>query len=305
MIAVTIGTGEYYSKLAHYAARTLGKMTGLKTVVLGDEHFAASGLPYSHHLKLRIFDLVDDDEILFFDSDMVCLNPWNPQRLAKPDALVAVAERLHPMVIRASKDWEIPIHEYFNAGLMIFNRKCHLEWLRETERFVMTNPGIPDYDPFDQTPLNITRHRLGLGLELLDRRYNWVGFGTGEFEYEVPLFMAHGLKPYYKFANIDFFEGRYKPPFRWHIQINDEETNRLKNQTLCLKGAHQEKSLHLNKDGTIGPPYYPGVGRYWFVHSKPEGLRLAIATETEILREFTKTSDNDWESVQELCPVGN
>src|SRR5437762_9459024 len=32
MIAVTIGTGEYYSKLAHYAARTLGKMTGLKTV---------------------------------------------------------------------------------------------------------------------------------------------------------------------------------------------------------------------------------------------------------------------------------
>ena len=305
MIAVTIGTGEYYSKLAHYAARTLGKMTGLKTVVLGDEHFAASGLPYSHHLKLRIFDLVDDDEILFFDSDMVCLNPWNPQRLAKPDALVAVAERLHPMVIRASRDWEIPIHEYFNAGLMIFNRKCHLEWLRETERFVMANPGIPDYDPFDQTPLNITRHRLGLGLELLDRRYNWVGFGTGEFEYEVPLFMAHGLKPYYKFANIDFFEGRYKPPFRWHIQINDEETNRLKNQTLCLKGAHQEKSLHLNKDGTIGPPYYPGVGRYWFVHSKPDGLRLAIATETEILREFTKISDNDWESVQELCPVGN
>ena len=169
----------------------------------------------------------------------------------------------------------------------------------------MANPGIPDYDPFDQTPLNITRHRLGLGLELLDRRYNWVGFGTGEFEYEVPLFMAHGLKPYYKFANIDFFEGRYKPPFRWHIQINEEETNRLKNQTLCLKGAHQEKSLRLNKDGTIGPPYYPGVGRYWFVHSKPDGLRLAIATETEILREFTKTSDNDWESVQELCPVGN
>src|SRR2546430_9206526 len=73
--------------------------------------------------------------------------------------------------------------------------------------------------------------------------------------------MAHGLKPYYKFANIDFFEGRYKPPFRWHIQINEEETNRLKNQTLCLKGAHQEKSLRLNKDGTIGPPYYPGVGR--------------------------------------------
>ena len=303
MIAVTIGTGEYYTKLANYAAGAIEKMTGLKTVILGDEHFAASGLPFSHHLKLRLFELVEDDEIMFFDSDMVCLNPWDPRRLAKPDALVAVAERLHPMVIRACRDWDIPLHEYFNAGLMIFNRKSHEEWLRETERFVQANPGVPPYDPYDQTPLNITRHRLGLKLELLDRRYNWVGFGTGEFDYEVPLFMAHGLKPYYKFANIDFFEGRYKPPFRWHIQINDDETNRIKNQTLRLKGGHQEKSLHLNKDGTIGPPYYPGAGRYWLVHNKPDGPRLAIATETEVLREFTKTSDDTWESVQELAPA--
>jgi hypothetical protein len=186
---------------------------------------------------------------------------------------------------------------------MIFNRKAHSDWLRETERFVQANPGIPPYDPYDQTPLNITRHRLGLKLELLDRRYNWVGFGTGEFDYEVPLFMAHGLKPYYKFANIDFFEGRYKPPFRWHIQINEDEANRLKNQTLCLKGSRLAKPLRLNKDGTIGPPYYPGAGRYWFVHNKPDGLRLAITTETEVLREFTRTSDDAWESVQELLPA--
>jgi len=301
MIGVTIGTGEYYTKLAQHAAQAIEKMTGVKTIILGDEHLASSGLPYSHHLKLRIFDLVDHDQVMFFDSDMVCLKPWNPPRFAKTDAVVAVAERLHPMVIRACKDWDIPIQEYFNAGLMIFNRKSHQEWLRETERFVTANPGVPSYDPYDQTPLNITRHRMGLKLELLDRRYNWVGFGTGTFDYEVPLYMAHGLKPYHKFANIDFFEGRYKPPFRWHIQINEEETNRLKGQTLCLKGAHQEKSLRLNCDGTIGPPYYPGTGRHWFVHDKPDGPRLAITSDTELLREFTRAPDGTWESVQELC----
>src|SRR2546429_9272459 len=85
---------------------------------------------------LRIFDLVADDEVMFFDSDMVCLNPWNPQRFAKPDALVAVAERLHSMVIKACRDWEIPVHEYFNAGLMILNRNCNHDWLQETERLV-------------------------------------------------------------------------------------------------------------------------------------------------------------------------
>src|SRR5207248_11633378 len=103
MIAVTIGTGEYYTKLAHHAANAIEKMTGLKTVILGDEHHADSGLPYSHHLILRIFDLVDHDEVMFFDSDMVCLKTWNPPRFAKADAVVAVAERLHPMVVRDRK----------------------------------------------------------------------------------------------------------------------------------------------------------------------------------------------------------
>ena len=62
MIGVTIGTGEYYTKLAQHAAQAIEKMTGVKTIILGDEHLASSGLPYSHHLKLRIFDLVDHDQ---------------------------------------------------------------------------------------------------------------------------------------------------------------------------------------------------------------------------------------------------
>ena len=78
--------------------------------------------------------------------------------------------------------------------------------------------------------------------------------------------------------------------------------NRLKNQTLCLRGGHRETQLRLNSDGTIGPPYYPGIGRYWFVHNKPDGLALAIASETELLREFTQVDDHEWQSIQELQP---
>jgi|SRR5579864_2706381 len=300
MIAVTIGFGEPFARLATYAAQAVRHMTGLKTVILDGNHFAASGLPHPHHLKLKIFDLIDDDEVLYFDSDIVCLNPWNPKRFARTDALVAVADR--PAHISGiCRDWDIPVREFFNAGLMILNRSCHHDWFRETERVILDHPGVRTYQSTDQDVLNITRCRLGLKLELLDRRYNWIGFGTGKLCHEIPVFMAHSLREEYsKMVNIDFFEGRYKPPFNWHIEINEDEMNKLKNQTLCVKGGNWEKPMRLNSDATIGPPYYPGWGRHWFVHNKCGSLRLAITSDTEILREFTRVSDDVWESVQEL-----
>src|SRR6059058_6028353 len=184
MIGITIGTGEYYSRLAKLAARALEEKTGVKTIILGDE--------------------------------------------------------------------------YFNAGLLSLNRKCHQDWLLETERFVQTDQKFDEYDPYDQAALNITRHRLGLKLQLLDRRYNWIGYGGSRLSYEVPVFMAHGLHPENKFANIDFFEGRYKPPFNWHIQIDEERMNKLKGRTLRLKAQNKdtEMRVQLNRDGTIGPPHF-------------------------------------------------
>src|SRR5947208_16815504 len=118
MIAVTIGIGEYYKRLAIRASEAVRNMTALETVILDDTHFVSSGLPYPHLLKLRVFDVVDDDKVMFFDSDMVCLNVWNPQRFARRDAIVAVAERLYHMVIRACLGLDIHIHAYLDAGLM-------------------------------------------------------------------------------------------------------------------------------------------------------------------------------------------
>jgi len=127
-----------------------------------------------------------------------------------------------------------------------------------------------------------------------------VGFGIGKFCYEVPVFMAHCLNPRNKFSNIDFFEGRYRPPFQWHIDINEGEMDRLRNRTLWLRAGEAERSIRLNSDGTIGPPYFPGVGRYWLVYGKSDPLTLAITSETEILRQFKKTHEDCWESIRQL-----
>lgn len=302
MVGVTIGVGEYYRRLARHAARTVEEKTGLKTIILGDEHFALSGFQAPHHLKLRMFDLVDDESLLYFDADMVCLNPWSPERFARKDAVVAVAESARPLHVRTAKDWEIPVENYFNAGLLILNRS-HRDWLRETELFVLTDKRFAEYDPYDQAALNITRFRLGLKLELLDRRYNWIGYGGSRLSYEVPAFMAHGLHPKNKFANVDFFEGRYKPPFNWHIEVNDAEMDRLKNQTLRLKAGDTERHIRFNRDGTIGPPYFPGEGQYWFVHNRLGSYLLAICSEGQILQQFEKTPAGSWQSTQRLQPA--
>ena len=303
MIGITIGTGEYYSRLAKLAARALEEKIGVKTIILGDEHFTASGLPAPHHLKLRLFDFVDDQFALYFDADMVCLNPWKPERLARKDALVAVAESARPLHVRTAQDWRIPLNEYFNAGLLILNRKCHQDWLRETERFVQTDQKFAEYDPYDQAALNITRHRRGLKLELLDRRYNWIGFGGSRLSCEVPVFMAHGLHPENKFVNIDFFEGRYKPPFNWHIKIDEDSMSKLKNRTLRLKTGDEEMRIHLNADGTIGPPYFPGFAQYWFVHERAGEPALAFCSEAQIVQEFKLAKGEHWQSVQRLEPA--
>ena len=80
MIGVTIGVGAY-AMLARQAAAAFSEKTGLQVYILGDDEFASSGLSMPHYLKFRIFDLVPDDEdIVFFDSDMVCLNAGSRRR---------------------------------------------------------------------------------------------------------------------------------------------------------------------------------------------------------------------------------
>jgi hypothetical protein len=297
VIAVTIGTGRY-AQLAQHAARAVQEMTGLQTVILNEEHFAASGLPTPHFLKLRLFELTDAESVLFFDADIICLKPWRPHEFASQDAIVAVADLLS--IARGEcRKWSIPLGEYINTGMMILNRASHQEWLRETEHFVKTHPPANLYD---QTPLNIVRHQLGLRLELLDRRYNWLSFGYGSLCYQVPVFMAHRMMISSKVVNLDFFEGRCKPPFDWHIEINECETKKLRGQIVYLDAGFGKTCIFLKPDGTVGPSDSPAGGHYWFVRNEADQPTLTLASHAEILQEFHRAPDGCWETVLRLQP---
>jgi hypothetical protein len=296
MVAVTIGVGKY-GTMARYAAKAVHEMTNLDTVILDERHFAESGLASPHFLKLRIFDLVDADAVMFFDADMVCLNKWDPKLVANPNAIVAVADRQHPLITEACRKWGIALGEYFNTGLLILDRTLHRKWLNETELFTKSHPPMPLYD---QTPLNIVRHRLGLSLDLIDRRHNWIGFGNGLLCYQVPVFMAHTLCADSKMANIDFFEGRLQLKSDIHLEINEAETVRLRGQWLSLNGDVRKIRIYLNHDGTIRPFDSPAGGNYWCVVDGHKSPVLVVASETEAIQTFTKISDDRWRSTDEF-----
>ena len=292
-VAVTIGVGRF-EHLARRAADEMHQMTGLQTVVLGPEHFEASGLEHPSFLKFRLFDLVDAENILWFDADMVPLAPWSPQEYFGNPALIAVRDRMLGTVLQEAEAWEIPPEEYFNAGLFIANAAAHKRWLLNAESLRFTKPTMLQ----DQSPLNAARVRLQIPLKLLDRRYNWLGFGSNSLSVDMPVYMAHKLAPDRLDLNERYFEGRYEL-FAPQIQYDDLETKRLQGKTFTWSDGERPRRITLRYDGTLLPPSDAADAGYWFVHSFNSRPTLAFASESEILERFIETRGGDWISISQ------
>jgi len=184
--AVTIGVGAY-AELAQLAAREFQQRTGLQALVLGESEFAESGLEHPALLKFRLFDLLDFDDLLYFDADVVCLADWDPRPLLGGAAIACVRERMVPLILDESARWGVPPEEHFNSGMFTVNRHHHALWLRRAEARRRDFPTSLN----DQLPLNAARRDLRIPLNFLDRQYNWLGFGASSLSHELPVVLAH------------------------------------------------------------------------------------------------------------------
>jgi len=292
-VAVTIGVGRF-EHLAQRAADEMRQMTGLETVVLGPDHFAASKLEHPSFLKFRLFDLVDAENIIWFDADMVPLAPWSPQEFFGSPALIAVRDRMLGSVFQEADTWEIRPEEYFNAGLFIANAKAHKHWLQTAESLRFARPTLLQ----DQSPLNAARVRLQIPLKLLDRRYNWLGFGSNSLSLDMPVYMAHKLAPDRLDLNEGYFEGRYEL-FAPQIQYSELETKRLYGKRFKWSHGENAKPITFCAGGTLLPPSDAAAAGYWFVHNFNSRPTLAFASESEILEQFIETLGGDWISISQ------
>lgn len=288
-VAVTIGVG-HFGRMAQLAAREVRAMTGLDTVVLDSDHFTASRLEAATMLKFRLFELVKADNIFYFDADMVCLERWDPRRYFALPEIVAVRERMCDGIIGEARDWGVPPHGYFNGGMFIANSERHREWLRQAEAIRFLKPT----SFFDQSPLNAARCRLGIALKLLDRRFNWLGFGGSSLGNDTPVILAHKLVPDQIDANVKYLDGEYDLVSSTLV-YDEVEADRLAARTVVwIEEGQAKRTLVLREDGTILPPAAPDAAGYWFVHVVGGRPTLALASETAILHQFVETVGGDW-----------
>ena len=293
-VAVTIGVGAY-ATMARLAAREVAALTGLESVVLGDDVYERSGLGHPDFLKFRLFDLTDAENIFFFDADMVCLERWDPAQFFGSAELTCVRDRLVQSVRDEARDWGVAAEEYFNAGMFIVSRAHHVEMLREAERLHHSRRTAF----FAQSPLNAARSRLGVPLNMLDRRYNWVGFGSSTLSHEVPVLMAHKLVPDSHAVNVAYFAGAYELHHPT-IAINVPTTRRVADKTFFLAELNSRRQLTLRRDGTVVPGAGPAEEGYWFVHDLDGRPRLALASEERVEREFLEVFGGTWVEAEAL-----
>lgn len=286
MIGVTIGVGDY-RPLAERAAASMAQHTGLRCVVLGGEHYRRSGLVGENAslLKLWLWDFVDEEEVLLFDADTVCFRPWSPAQFHDGVAVVAVRDWIWRAGIQAeAASVAVPVEEYFLGCLLLLNRSSHRQMLHlardiypQTSKLVL-----------EQTALNAARHRLGLPLRLLDRRYSWSLFGRGNLHREAAVITGH------------YNDRELRSDFAAVCEtasggeIDESAFGRLGNRYYrYVRVGHDERPLQLRGDGTIGQ----GGGdaeRFWFVRQSDGQRILVIGSETMVTCELHLDGDGVW-----------
>lgn len=286
MIGVTIGVGDY-RPLAERAAASMAQHTVLRCVVLGDEHYRRAGLVGKTPalLKLWLWDFVDEEEVLLFDADAICLRPWNPAALGGGAAVVATRDWIWRAGIQAEADSvSVPAEEYFLACLLILNRGSHRTMLHAArDIYPQTSKRVQE-----QTALNAARYRLGVPLRFLDRRYSWSLFGRGNLHRDAAVITGH------------YNDGELRSSFA--AICDTPPAGEVDEAAFASLGdryyrysrvGHDERPLLLRRDGTIGS----GGGdaeRFWFVRQSGGQPTLVIGSETTVTCELHLDADGVW-----------
>jgi lipopolysaccharide biosynthesis glycosyltransferase len=161
-----------YKELGVLAAARVSRMTGLEVHVIDNEMAMSSG----HHdpviVKLSLPQYVAPGQsFLYFDSDIVMLQPWDPRVYEDDPLIVAVRDQY---IDHYDLDLDIPRPVYFNCGMFIAHPEHHWHifelarqlWLAEGDRLAMA----------DQTALNRAALWLNSPVRLIDERYNFLRY---------------------------------------------------------------------------------------------------------------------------------
>lgn len=167
MIAVTIANGAEFRIMAEMAATSFRKYGLIDGQPFDDVIIlqpAPDGLD-PRLAKLRLFDLVDDDQFFYFDADAMMVREF--------DLACGVAESGFSAVTQAhpeARRFHIDASKYFNSGVM-WPRRC-----KEHLSLFTCAANLPDqsFALGDQTKLNIAARDLGITIVPQPSALNWI-----------------------------------------------------------------------------------------------------------------------------------
>lgn len=206
ILGVTVGVGSVYEKMAILAASCFTKHTGIPAIVLGDSQFAASKLPHPAALRLKLFEYVSAETVVYFDADWFCLSDWKPLVPTEPRPLLACRDFIlksespdqhyefesdnfhHTPNEGCREDFDLLRHDYINeirsfagitlscwqwinSGLMILRREPHVDLLNTALRLYLGQVGHhPVY--FEQPAIIKAIECTQLPVHFLPRKFN-------------------------------------------------------------------------------------------------------------------------------------
>jgi lipopolysaccharide biosynthesis glycosyltransferase len=183
MRAVTSGLFDDYQSLAQEAARRFQKHTGLPVVLLDHrdlmkikdhpliKHAGENKREQALLLKIFLFDLIPDDDFIWFDADYACIAPWDPLK-DYDGSFTAIRDRT-AYLLKLNDIKSSSIINYFNSGFFIANRQNHASLFR----FCQEEWQNIEWRWHDQCLLNFIFERTGTPVRYLDRRHNCMNYG--------------------------------------------------------------------------------------------------------------------------------
>jgi len=292
VIGVTIGVGPY-REMAKKSAAALSERTGLRTIILGDGDYCGTKKSPPHHLKFKLFKLIDDDDILYFDADLVCVEDWCPQQYAGSESIVAVRDFWFLQnIAQDAKRLGIAARDYFNSGFLILNRRAHQGVLSLAENLLRDVAPTPFRD---QSHLNLAARLLEVPVRFLDRRYNWIDYRHSELSSLVKPVNCHfNLNSKISAGEVPLLDTSTVVEFGRHIRA--DMFSAAAGLYTYERVGKDRRALVLAADGTVGWNAAQ-LELYWFPFEENARLFIALASRenvTCVLEERARDWVGNW-----------
>lgn len=289
-VGVTIAVGAEYEGLAQQAVERFRRFTGCDVVVLNDDHFRASGLRHPSQLKFRLLDLVNAEQLVYFDADAFVRQPWNVTAVANSQAFCATrAFWFEPWVERLGQLYGFG-DRVVCSGVMLVHRKHHGSVLRLAEQLQPASDEFLGHFNAEEIAISTALHLLKVPIQFLERRFNWVQYGRGDLHHMANVVVAHACDPALRRQLLVPGEDTAGVP---PTATASDSTAWGARTYIYDRLGYDLRPMTLRSDGTISE----GGGnaeRFWYMADIDGEELLVIGAPTEETCRFRCGSDGVW-----------